>query len=120
MDLEGFTRRRLGRGMDRDEVVGGLADHILRIKGGTPEDARELAAAVVEEVGNTLSAEGDLFEFTPAGVGMGDFGVGSRGKGDFYVHRQIARIIGKTGATVGVDEMDDGGVVPAGRMLVTC
>ena len=120
MDLEGFTRRRLGKGMDRDVVVGGLADHILRIKGGTPEDARELAAAVVEEVGNTLGARGDLFEFTPAGVGMGDFGVGSRGKGDFYAHRQIARIIGKTGATVGVDEMDDGGVVPAGRMLVTC
>jgi hydrogenase expression/formation protein len=51
---------------------------------------------------------------------MGDFGVGSRGKGDFYAHRQIARIIGRTGAAVGVDEMDDAGVVPAGGMLVAC
>ena len=120
MDLEGFTRRYLGRGMDGEAVAAGLADHILRIKGGSPEDARELAAAVVEEVGNTLAAEGDLFTFTPAGVGMGDFGVGSRGKGDFYAHRQIARIIGRTGATVGVDEMDDAGVVSSGGMLVTC
>jgi hydrogenase expression/formation protein len=120
MDLEGFTRRCLGKGLDTGAITGLLAERILGIKGGIPEDARELAAAVVEEVGNTLSAGGDLFEFTRAGIGMGDFGVGSRGKGDFYAHRQIARIIGKTKATVGVDEMDDGGVVSAGRMLVTC
>jgi hydrogenase expression/formation protein len=120
MDLEGFTRRSLAQGQDRDTITGQLADRILGIKGGTTEEARELAAAVVEEVANTLPAVDDLFRFTHAGVGMGDFGVGSRGKGDFYAHRQIARIIGKTGATVGVDEMDDAGVVPAGGMLVTC
>ena len=47
---------------------------------------------------------------------MGDFGVGSRGTGDFFAHRQIARIIGRTGASVGVDEMDDAGAV----LLDTC
>jgi hydrogenase expression/formation protein len=120
MDLEGFTRRCLGKGMEEDAVVRNLAEQILRIKGGSPEESREFAAAVVEEVKNTRAARGDLFTFTPAGVGMGDFGVGSRGKGDFYAHRQIARIIGKTGAAVGVDEMDDAGVVPAEGMLITC
>ena len=120
MDLEGFTRRCLRKGSADHAVAEGLADHVLRIKGGSPEDARELAAAVVEEVENALHAEGDLFGCTPAGVGMGDFGVGSRGKGDFYAHRQIARIIGRTGAAVGVDEMDDAGVVSAGGMLVAC
>jgi hydrogenase expression/formation protein len=58
--------------------------------------------------------------FLPAGVGLGDFGVGSRGRGDFHAHRQIARIIGRTGAAVGVDEMDDAGVVQAGGMLIAC
>src|SRR5512136_3025897 len=120
MDLEGFTRRCLGKGEDEETVIRNLADHILRIKGVTPDYAREFAAAVVEEVKLSREAKGDLFGFIPAGVGMGDFGVGSRGKGDFYAHRQIARIIGRTGAAVGVDEMDDAGVVPAGRMLVTC
>jgi len=120
MDLEGFTRRYLGKGEEEDEVIGNLADHILRIKGGDPGYAREFAAAVVEEVKMSREAKDDLFGFTPAGVGMGDFGVGSRGKGDFYAHRQIARIIGRTGATVGVQDMDDAGVVLAGGNLVTC
>ncbi|HUK38948.1 MAG TPA: AIR synthase-related protein [Methanomicrobiales archaeon] len=120
MDLEGFTRRSLAKGETEDAVIRDLADAILRIKGGPAGDARELAAAVVEEVGLSRSARGELFEFAPAGVGMGDFGVGSRGKGDFYAHRRIARIIGRTGAAVGVDEMDDAGVVAAGGMLVAC
>jgi hydrogenase expression/formation protein len=120
MDLEGFTRRCLEKGGKEDEVVRTLAEHVTRIKGGSPEDARELAAAVVAEVKMSREARGDLFEYTPAGVGMGDFGVGSRGRGDFYAHRQIARIIGRTGAAVGVDEMDDAGVVSAGGMLIAC
>ena len=120
MDLEGFTRRCLGEGMEEEDVESNLADHILRIKGGPPAYAREFAAAVVEEVKRSREARGDLFEFTPARVGMGDFGVGSRGKGDFYAHRQIARIIGKTEAAVGVDEMDDAGVVSAEGNLIAC
>ncbi len=51
---------------------------------------------------------------------MGEFGVGSRGIGDFYAHRKIAEIIGKTGANVGVDEMDDAGVVEAGGQFIVC
>ena len=49
---------------------------------------------------------------------MGEFGVGSRGQGDFFAHRQIARIIGKTSASVGVDEMDDAGAVCAGGKYI--
>jgi hydrogenase expression/formation protein len=120
MDLEGYVRRRLAAGVPDGETAAGLARSVEEWKGVPGGYARELAEAVVEEVRLSREARGDLFEFVPAGVGMGDFGVGSRGKGDFYAHRQIARIIGKTGATVGVDEMDDGGVVSAGRMLLTC
>jgi hydrogenase expression/formation protein len=50
---------------------------------------------------------------------MGNFGVGSRGSGDFYVHEEIARIIGKTSAIVGSDQLDDSGVVRAkGELIV--
>ena len=120
MDLEGYVRRRLAAGVPEDEMVPELARSVEMWKEVPAEYARELAGAVIEEVRNTGSAKGDLFEFTPAGVGMGDFGVGSRGKGDFYAHRQIARIIGKTGAAVGVDQMDDAGVVSAGGTFIAC
>ncbi|MDD1661472.1 MAG: AIR synthase related protein [Methanomicrobiales archaeon] len=120
MDLEGYVRRHLAAGMPEDRMIDRLAGSVEEWKGVTGEYARELAEAVIEEVRNTREAKGELFEFTPAGVGMGDFGVGSRGKGDFYAHRQIARIIGRTGATVGVDEMDDAGVVTAGGRYITC
>jgi len=49
---------------------------------------------------------------------MGNFGVGSRGSGDFYVHEQIANVIGKTGAIVGPDQLDDSGVVRANGDLI--
>jgi hydrogenase expression/formation protein len=120
MDLEGYVRRLLAAGVPEDEMIPDLARSVEQWKGVPGEYARELAGAVIEEVKNTREARGDLFEFTPAGVGMGDFGVGSRGKGDFYAHRQIARIIGRTGAAVGVDEMDDAGVVSAAGGFIAC
>jgi hydrogenase expression/formation protein len=120
MDLEGYVRRLFAAGVPEDEMIPDLARSVEQWKGVPGEYARELAGAVIEEVKNTREARGDLFEFTPARVGMGDFGVGSRGKGDFYAHRQIARIIGRTGAAVGVDEMDDAGVVSAAGGFIAC
>jgi hydrogenase expression/formation protein len=120
MDLEGYVRRLLAAGVPEGEMIPDLARSVEQWKGVPGEYARELAGAVIEEVKNTREARGDLFEFTAAGVGMGDFGVGSRGKGDFYAHRQIARIIGRTGAAVGVDEMDDAGVVSSGGEFIAC
>ena len=42
---------------------------------------------------------------------MGEFGVGSRGRGDFYVHSKIAEVIGETSAIVSSKDLDDAGVV---------
>ena len=100
-------------------------DHIVAIKKVHPSYASAFAQAVIEEVKNTLGLSGDFFYFEPAGVKMGEFGVGSRGKGDFFAHRQIARVIGKTSASVGVDEMDEPGrYVPEGiissALLMAC
>jgi hydrogenase expression/formation protein len=120
MDAEEFVRRRRADGSGEAAIRMSLRDHILRKKKVKPEYAEAFAAAVIEEVKNSEQLSGDFFSFVPAGVGMGEFGVGSRGTGDFYAHRQIARIIGKTGASVGVDEMDDAGAVRAGGEYIVC
>ena len=120
MDVEEYVRRRLVDGTDEDALQKNLADHIIEIKNVQPSYASAFARAVIEEVKNTRGLTGDFFEMEPAGVHMGEFGVGSRGKGDFFAHRQIARIIGKTSASVGVDEMDDAGAVCAGGNYIIC
>ncbi|WP_456475538.1 AIR synthase-related protein, partial [Candidatus Pyrohabitans sp.] len=53
----------------------------------------------------------ELLGYAEAGVGMGEFGVGSRGEGDFFVHRRLAQIIGSTPAVVDARQQDDAGVV---------
>ncbi len=120
MDVEEYARKGIAEGTGEEALERDLAGHIVRIKGTNPSYASAFARAVIQEVKNTRGLTGDFFTFEPAGVRMGEFGVGSRGKGDFFAHRQIARIIGKTSASVGVDEMDDAGVVRAGGEYIVC
>ena len=120
MDVEEFVRRRTSRGISDSTIRQSLANHIIALKNIDPEYASAFAGAVIEEVKNTQNLTGDFFTFEAAGVSMGKFGVGSRGKGDFFAHRQIARIIGKTSASVGVDEMDDAGAVCANGKYIIC
>jgi len=115
MDVEEFARRQIAAGTDKEETARRLQKHILNIKKCSPEYALSFADAVVKEVINTSGLEGDFFSFTPAGVSMGEFGVGSRGAGDFFAHRQFPKIIGSAGTgpevDVSVAEMDDAGAV---------
>jgi hydrogenase expression/formation protein len=120
MDVEEYVRRRLVDGTDEGALQKNLADRIIEIKNVQTAYASSFAGAVIDEVKNARGLTGDFFEFVPAGVTMGQLGVGSRGKGDFFAHRQIARIIGKTSASVGVDEMDDAGAVCAGGHYIIC
>ena len=120
MDVEEFVRRKLADGEEEQAVHKSLTDHIIRMKNTNSSYASAFADAVIREVKNSRGLSGDFFSFEPAGVRMGEFGVGSRGKGDFFAHRQIARIIGKTSASVGVDEMDDAGAVSAGGNYIIC
>jgi hydrogenase expression/formation protein len=120
MDAEGFVRRLIRQGVPVEEIRTRLADRIREIKQVSPEYARDFAGAVIEEAEITEGLAGDLFTFVPAGVRMGEFGVGSRGRGDFYAHRKIAEIIGKTTAVVGVDQMDDAGAVRAKGQYIVC
>lgn len=120
MDIEEYVRKNLTEKNDEATVYKNLVDIINSYKTTNPSFASAFARAVIEEVKNTRDLAGDFFSFEPAGVKMGEFGVGSRGKGDFFAHRQIARIIGKTSASVGVEEMDDAGAVRVGDNYVVC
>ena len=118
MDVEQFARDGIASGAARDSVTDMLADRIVEIKKCDPGFAHDFASAVVLEVENSLKMKGDLASFEPSGVLMGEFGVGSRGAGDFFAHRQFPRIIGSGSADVGVDEMDDAGVVSANGQYI--
>ena len=120
MDVEEYTRKKIAEGVREAAIEERLVSIIRSYKAVNPSYASAFARAVITEVKNTKGLSGDFFSFEPAGVKMGEFGVGSRGKGDFFAHRQIARIIGKSSATVGVDEMDDGGAVRAGGEFIVC
>ncbi|MFA4956043.1 MAG: AIR synthase-related protein [Candidatus Methanoperedens sp.] len=117
MDIEGYAKRGLIRG---DEALKEkLADRILEIKNISRYHAQELANAVIVEAKATIDPKGDILAPINSGVTMGDFGVGSRGMGDFYTHEKIAQVIGKTSAIVDSSHLDDSGVVRAnGKYLV--
>jgi hydrogenase expression/formation protein len=117
MDIEGYAKRGLIR---RDKSLKEkLADRILEIKNISRYHAQELANAVIFEAKATLDLKGDILKPIHSGVTMGDFGVGSRGMGDFYTHEKIAQVIGKTSAVVDSSHLDDSGVVHAdGKYLV--
>ncbi len=120
MDVEEYARKKIAEGVSEAAIEERLVSIIRSYKTVNPSYASAFARAVITEVKNTRGLSGDFFVSEPAGVKMGEFGVGSRGKGDFFAHRQIARIIGKSSAAVGVDEMDDGGAVRSGGEFIVC
>jgi len=120
MDVEEYARKEIAGGKNEAEIEEGLVHIIRSFKTVNPAYASAFARAVIAEVKNSRGLSGDFFSFEPASVKMGEFGVGSRGKGDFFAHRQIARIIGRSSAAVGVDEMDDGGAVRSGGNYIVC
>ncbi len=116
MDLEGYAKRGILR--NEKNLKEKLADRILEIKNISRKHALEIANAVIVEANATVNPTGDLLSPIKSGVTMGEFGVGSRGAGDFYTHEKIAEVIGKTSAVVDSSHLDDSGVVRAGGQYV--
>jgi hydrogenase expression/formation protein len=116
MDIEGYAKRGLRKGDPK--LLEKLTDRILEIKSISRESAERLAGAVITEARTTLDVRDELIAMQPCGVTMGEFGVGSRGRGDFYAHKKIAEVIGKTDAVCDSSQMDDSGVVCAGGKFV--
>jgi hydrogenase expression/formation protein len=121
VDIEGFVRRNI-KDEDENIVQKTLTDKILEHKNIDQNQASQMAEAVIEEVKNTLKIDSyhdefmrDLIKYPESHVSMGDIGVGSRGAGDFFVHRKIAEIISntKSSAYISPSAQDDGGVVKA-------
>jgi Hydrogenase maturation factor len=119
VDIEGFVRQAIKQD-DEKSVESNLRDKILEYKDINPEQASKMASAVIEEVKHTLTIEShpndflkDLINYPKADVKMGEIGVGSRGEGDFFVHRRIAEIVSSThtNAFITPEAQDDGGVV---------
>ena len=119
MDIEGFVRARIDD-YSYDDLSVLLAERIREYKEISEENSIKMAEAVIDEVSTTLKLKEsddeflkEIAEITKSGVGMGEMGVGSRGAGDFFVHRRIADIVASTdtASLVNPTEQDDGGVV---------
>ncbi len=119
MDIEGFVRRRIAED-DQNTIENVLSDRIMEFKDIGKDNALKMASAVVDEVQYTLKIQEqedeflkEIIGFHRADVAMGEMGVGSRGAGDFFVHRKIAEIVAstKTSSFINPTAQDDGGVV---------
>ncbi|AMK16045.1 AIR synthase-related protein [Methanobrevibacter olleyae] len=120
MDIEGFVRGRLSKGYDEEELKPILAARIKEFKDISDEHSLLMAESVIDEVKTTLELSNtedrflkEIITVPKANVAMGKMGVGSRGAGDFFVHRKIAEIVASTNTQSVVDPnaQDDGGVV---------
>ena len=121
MDIEGFVRSNLvNNNLDENSIKSILAERITEFKDISEDNSVLMAEAVIDEVKTTLELNNiedtflkELIDVPKANVSMGKMGVGSRGAGDFFVHRKIAEIVDSTHSNSLVDStaQDDGGVV---------
>lgn len=115
MDIEGYARRMLLKEMSDKEVIEKLSERISEIKGWDISFSKTWAKAVILEVKYAISKSSDVLQYYNSGVKMGEFGVGSRGKGDFYVHKKISEVIGENKAAISSKDLDDAGVIKCER-----
>lgn len=125
MDIEGFVRDKLAKqdnskNQDEKSLENLLANIIMEYKDINHENAILMAQSVIDEVQTTLNIETsndlflkDIINIPKSEIAMGEMGVGSRGAGDFFVHRKIAEIVAstKSSSLVNPEAQDDGGVV---------
>jgi len=126
MDIEGFIRDKLAKqnnNITKEEeksLRNILANRIMEYKDISNDHAILMAQSVIDEVQTTLRVQKtddeflkDIIAIPMSDIAMGEMGVGSRGAGDFFVHRKIAEIVASTNSSslVNPEAQDDGGVV---------
>lgn len=125
MDIEGFVRDKIAKqtkssALDIESLENILATRIMEYKDISQDNATHMAQSVIDEVQTTLAIQTsddsflkEIIAVPEADTAMGEMGVGSRGAGDFFVHRKIAEIVASTNSSSLVDPeaQDDGGVV---------
>ena len=121
MDMEGYVRQRLDN-YNENDLKDLLSQRIREYKNISQDKSLLMAESVIGEVKTTLDLKNsddtflkEITEVPKADIAMGEMGVGSRGAGDFFVHRKIAEIVSSTNTSslVNPSEQDDGGVVKA-------
>lgn len=121
MDMEGYVRQRLDN-YNENDLKDLLSQRIREYKNISQDKSLLMAESVIDEVKTTLNLKNsddtflkEITEVPKADIAMGEMGVGSRGAGDFFVHRKIAEIVSSTNTSslVNPSEQDDGGVVKA-------
>lgn len=114
MDIENYVKKCINESENEEEIIKKLSSIIRFYKNINETDSNKLSQAVLDEVQITQKLEkNQLLTYPKSNIHMGEFGVGSRGQGDFYVHSKIAEIIKNTKASslVNPTAQDDGGVV---------
>lgn len=109
--------------MGKEEIARELAERIKEFKPWEEEEMDAFAREVISEIDASAYRGGEeflnnLLSSPRAEVKMGEFGVGSRGEGDFFVHHKISEVVGKTGAEVDPAQQDDAGVVKGGEHYI--
>ncbi|MFQ5999111.1 MAG: hypothetical protein ACE5KO_07390, partial [Candidatus Bathyarchaeia archaeon] len=117
-DLEGVANRLLDKGLTKSAVVNSLQKEIKAIRNPTSLMTRRLAEAVVFETERSRRIPAHrtlrkLLRYEKSGVSMGRMGVGSRGLGDNYIHRLLAKLAtsDRLSSILGPRSLDDAGVV---------
>jgi hydrogenase expression/formation protein len=125
-DLEGLANILLNKGVSPKKVKSRLTNEVLTYKKTSRKNAEKFSKAVIREVILSRKATKNrvlkkLFNFYGSQVAMGEMGVGSRGKGDIYVHNLIARLatIGVQPPLLGPVSLDDAGAVYRKGVVVT-
>jgi len=117
MDIEDYVKKCIDKNEGREEITKKLTGIITFYKDIPNSAAQQISESVIDEVLTTQTLTkgnaSELLDYHESSVHMGEFGVGSRGKGDFYVHSKIAEIIKDTDCDSIVNPVaqDDGGVV---------
>ncbi|MFQ5891376.1 MAG: AIR synthase related protein [Candidatus Methanofastidiosia archaeon] len=120
MDLEGFTRRRLLK-VSRENLKLELLNVLKVYKNLGERELEIIAEAVIEEVERSKVPDDLrwLFSYPISGISMNELGVGSRGEGDFHLHRKLSSLLSDEKAVVSPKDQDDAGVVEIdGKYLV--
>ena len=117
-DLEGLTRRLMEKGFSDEEIIERLVQEYLDFKETTEDQAKILAAAVLEECrksnisGVQNSFIKQVLAIEKSDVTIGKQGVGCRGVGDFFVHKLIAELSEtEKKAYLSPSSLDDAGAV---------
>ncbi|WP_456454091.1 AIR synthase-related protein [Methanopyrus sp.] len=124
MDLEGLAMHMMDLGASEDEIRELLADLVeIWKRDWSRDEIREFVDAVLDEVRYVRRAHsidggiGDILRPPESGVSMGEMGVGSRGEGDFFVHKLLTELAAEASenALISPEERDDAGAVRVDR-----